>query len=70
MHSMKQSNWILGFGVLVAILLIATTIWIKANTGESNDTVINKPVNEIGETLKKVDIGKLVWITTVLKTIN
>ena len=43
---------------------------VEANTGESNDTVINKPVNEIGETLKKVDIGKLVWITTVLKTIN
>lgn len=70
MHSIKQSNWILGLGVVVAIILIVATLWLKFNPGEANDTVINKPVQEIGQTLKKAYIRPIGLVTIILKTLN
>lgn len=70
MNSIKQSNWILGLGVFVAILLIVTTLWLRLNPEKSNDTVKNKAVPEIGQTINQVQLNKLAWLSSILKTLN
>ncbi len=43
---MKQSNWILGLGILVAALLIAGSFYLKATPVDSSQTNLSQPKAE------------------------
>lgn len=70
MPSLKQSNWLLGFGVVVAILIIAFSLWYKTNPNKDQDAVINKSVTENGQTIPKVKLLDFRSVGNLLKALN
>ena len=69
MPSIKQSNWILGLGILVAILLIATSIWLQVSPEQSTDAV-NNTAPEIDFLISKVKVNSIGWLSQIINTLN
>ena len=65
MSSTKQSNWILGFGVFVAIVLIISSIWLQRSPVEQQNSVDRKEIPELGQTIRKVNEG-INWFSAVI----
>ena len=70
MNSTKQSNWVLGFGIGVAIILIVSSFWLyRSHSDETEQSVEKKELPEVGQTIKQVNKG-LGWLSTVIKTLH
>lgn len=52
---MKHSNWVLGIGVLVAVILLTGSLLLKAKpTPEANSPLVSQPLSTITTTAKKL----------------
>lgn len=69
MYSTKQSNWILGLGIIVAIIVIVSSAWLYHLPEDQGNSVENKDIPEIGQTIKQVNKG-LGWLSSAIKTLN
>ena len=70
MKSTKQSNWILGFGIVVAIALLIVTFWFKSVPSEPTNTLIKEePDSEIGQSIYNVRLEPVKSLATILKTL-
>ena len=69
MHNTKHSNWILGLGVMVAILLIIASFWLNPPATNSNDTVDKDLPVEIEQQLHSVSMTTIRIAATFIKTL-
>ena len=52
---MKHSNWVLGIGVLVAVILLTGSLLLKAKpTPETNIPLVSRPLSTVTKTAKKI----------------
>ena len=63
---MKQSNWILGIGVVVAIILIGGTIWVYATDVKESDTVLQQPTPVIEQPSSTVLLKRTKQLTSII----
>ena len=69
MQSIKHSNWILGFGILVAIVLIVTSLWFRYTPEQGSSEVINKSIPELSQSINQVIVKPIGWVASVIKTL-
>jgi len=68
---MKHSNWILGIGIIVAVILITSTLLLKAETkSEVNTPVVSQPISAAANTAKTIVLKPLKEVTARLLHIN
>jgi hypothetical protein len=64
---MKQSNWILGIGIIVAAILIAGTLLLKAKPKtDTNSPTISLSIPTANKSIKMIIIRPINEVTTQL----
>ena len=66
---MKQSNWLLGIGIFVAILLIVGSIWMSINMQEPANAVNNTPNTKIGQSINNTINIPLRTLSGIIKQV-
>ena len=66
---MKQSNWLLGIGIIVAIMVIISSIWMGTTSTEPVNAGNNNSNTEIGQSINSVMLLPFRMLTSVIKPV-
>ena len=63
---MKQSNWLLGVGILIALIIVFSSIWIGVTSEKPENTVIKDSENTSSQSISNVLIPRMPKLSKVL----